>query len=114
MSDTTIQRGWRYEDHIPYATPDSLDDLRGPLSGLVEVGGHIDTSMRPIYDLADPADRWALYPAVIRSGTKDEQVSLLNRDALMNLWPTMRLPQRCRRIWREKFPELTQISAKSA
>lgn len=109
-----VPRGWRYADHIPYQMPESLADLHGPTSGTVEVGGHIDTSLRPVYDLADLARRWSLYLRVVRSGTAAEQTALLDRTTLVRLWPTLVLPQRCRDLWEAEFPELAMTARRSA
>jgi len=105
-------RGWRYADHIPYQTPESLTDLAGPTSGTVQVGGHIDTSLSPVYDLADPSRRWSLYLRVVRSGTAEEQTALLDRATLLRLWPTLVLPQRCRDLWEARFPELAETTTR--
>lgn len=96
----------RYESTIPYDVPSSLDELVGPESGLVEVGSHIDTSPRPVYDLADPDQVWALYTRVVRDGMVSDQQSLLRQDWLVRLWPSLMLPARCRSQWEMAFPAL--------
>lgn len=114
MADDVIQRGWRYEDHIPYATPDSLDDLHGPTTGRVRVGGHIDTSLHPIYDLGDNDRRRHLYARVVRSGTVRDQISLLDKDILIELWPRLNIPNQCRSIWEKRFSVLDRVSERAA
>ena len=106
MSGTLIPRGWRYADHIPYNTPDSLDDLHGPTSGQVRVPPHICTAPNRVYDVAEASQRWSLYIKVVQSGTAEEHAELLDRDTLIELWPTLILPDRCRAIWEAAFPEL--------
>ena len=106
----TVQRGYVYADHIPYVTPDSLSDLRGPTSGVVTVGPHIDTSMNPVYDLRDPDRLWNLYTRVVRSGFVPDHVKFLDRQTLLGLWPSLNLPVRCRKVWEQKFPELATRS----
>lgn len=106
----TVPRGYVYADHIPYVTPDSLDDLRGPTSGVVTVGPHIDTSLNPVYELSDPDRLWNLYTRVVRSGFVPDQVKFLDRRVLRRLWPSLNLPVRCRKIWEQKFPELAALS----
>ncbi len=96
----------RYADTIPYDTPGSLDDLSGPRSGVVRVSPHIDTSFDRTYDVSDSSMRWSLYSAVVRDGLVSEQVALLDRAWLVELWPELNLPTRCRQVWEEKFPEL--------
>lgn len=96
----------RYESTIPYDLPASLDELRGPESGVVEVGAHIDTSPRPFYDLADADQVWALYTRVVRDGMVADQRSLLRPAWLVRLWPSLMLPARCRSEWEQAFPIL--------
>lgn len=65
---STVSRGLRFEQTIPYDTPESLDDLQGPTSGLVRVSPRIDTSLNPVYNVSNPSNRWSLYSAVVRDG----------------------------------------------
>lgn len=96
----------RFADTIPYQKPDSLDDLHGPRTGTVRVSSHICTSPDPVFDVADPGQRWGLYSATVRDGMPYEQVELLDRDWLIEMWPDLNLPTRCRAEWEELFPEL--------
>lgn len=106
----TVPRGYVYADHIPYATPDSLSDLRGPTSGVVTVGPHIDTSMNPVYEVSDPDRLWNLYTRVVRSGFAPDHAKFLDRQTLLKLWPSLNLPARCRKTWEQRFPELAARS----
>jgi hypothetical protein len=108
----TVPRGYVYADHIPYVTPDSLDDLRGPTSGVVTVGPHIDTSTDPTYDVANPQRARELYSATVRDGTASDHVRVLDRGLLLRFWPTLNLPSRCRAVWEQRFPELAARSRK--
>lgn len=112
--ETTVQPGFRYEDTVPYDTPDSLGELEGPTAGTVRARPHINTSPDPVYDLAKPSQRWSLYSAVVRDGLASEQSALLNRALLLALWPDLNLPTRCREVWEVKFPELTEPSRSRA
>ncbi len=109
----TVPRGYVYADHIPYVTPGSLDDLKGPTTGVVTVGPHIDTSLNPTYDLGDPDRRRNLYARVVRSGFVPDQVRFLDQRTLLVLWPSLNLPDRCRTIWERKFPVLAARSGRS-
>ena len=111
VPDRLVGRDWDYEATIPYAVPDSLDDLRGPVTGVVRVGPHIDTSPDPSYDLAQRGLAWSLYSAVIRAGTVVDQRTLLNRSLLFGLWDSLNLPVRCRQLWEARFPQLTLSGA---
>ncbi|MGW2093045.1 hypothetical protein [Promicromonospora sukumoe] len=106
----TVPRGYVYADHIPYVTPESLDDLKGPTRGVIRAWAPISTAPDPVYDLDDPAQRWSLYSATVRDGTARDHVKLLDRRYLMELWPELNLPARCRAIWEGTFPELAARS----
>lgn len=110
----TVQRGFSFEQTIPYDTPESLDDLHGPTSGTVRVRPHINTSPDPVFDLADPGQQWSLYSAVVRDGLPSEQGAILDRGMLLTLWADLNLPGRCRAIWEDKFPELAELSRTKA
>jgi len=102
----TVPRGYVYADHIPYVTPDSLSDLRGPTAGVVTVGPHIDTSLDPSYDVSNLQRARELYSATVRDGFVSDHVRILDRGLLLRLWPQLNLPVRCRAIWEQRFPEL--------
>lgn len=95
-----------YKDTIPYDTPTSLDALRGPATGILEVPVTVHWGPRRTFDLDDPRDVHAAYRAIIREGTTTVQEELLNAEVLSRLWPELMLPERCRRTWEERFPDL--------
>ncbi len=103
----------RYADFIPYATPDSLDQLRGPTSGTIRVSSHICTAPEPVYNLDTVAGLWTAYSAIVRDGLAAEQVDLLDRSELIRLWPDLNLPKRCRDLWAAKFPELRSLPVRA-
>ncbi|WP_448058420.1 hypothetical protein [Cellulomonas hominis] len=109
----TVPRGYRFADHVPYATPSSLDDLQGPTSGVVRVRAYIDTSQDPTYDLDAESDVLALYSRVVRAGSAQEQCLLLDRSTLERLWPDLMLPRRCRDAWTHRFPELGVLGVRA-
>lgn len=110
----TVSRGFRFEQTIPYDTPETLDQLQGPTSGTVRVRPHINTSPDPVYDLASPSQVWSLYSAVVRDGLPNEQAAFLDRGMLLALWPDLNLPARCRAIWEDKFSVLAEVSRAKA
>jgi hypothetical protein len=95
-----------YADRIPYDRPTSLDDLRGPNQGTVRVAPNIDTGLHPVYDLSDPNRVRSLYAAVLRDSSVTQQEVLLNRNTLVAVWSSLDLPDRCRRLWEDSFPQL--------
>jgi hypothetical protein len=103
--------GDSYASRIPYVVPDSLDDLTGPASGVIELPRGIEPTGRR-YDLDDPSSRVSLYVRVISDATTTEDLTTyLNRDMLRWLWPQLHLPRYCVRRWHERFPELAAIGA---
>jgi hypothetical protein len=91
----------------PIVVPADLDALRGPLEGAVQLPSHIDTSVRASYDLADQWDREMLYRIVILEAWREEDFAAwLNRDALVELWPTLHLPRPVRAKWEARHPLL--------
>ncbi|MGC4940592.1 hypothetical protein [Kribbella sp. DT2] len=106
------QPGDLHAARIPYVVPDSLDQLTGPRSGVVELPIPIDWSPKTGYDLGDPDDRVLLYTTVIsEAATVDDLARFLNKDLLIALWPQLRLPRYCVRRWHTAFPQLAAIGA---
>lgn len=102
-----------FRDVKPYAIVDSLDELRGPPDGLVDLphsvlwapgGGTVDL---------DEAGGTALaYQAVLAEGGIADLVRVLNRERLLAVWPELMLPVRVRDLWESRFPALrTPVSA---
>jgi hypothetical protein len=112
-SSGTVPRGYRFADHVPYATPDDLDDLRGPTSGVVRVRAYIDTGQDPTYDLDAEGDLLPLYSRVVRSGSVQDQCLLLDRATLERLWPDLVLPRACREAWTRRFPHLGALGLRA-
>lgn len=94
------------KDIIPYDTPRSLDALRGPASGMLDLPVTVYWGPPQGFDLQDPADLETAYQALVREGTTTEQEAFLNERLLRRVWPGLMLPERCRRIWEERFPGL--------
>lgn len=108
-----IQCGWSFADHVPYSVPASLDDLNGPTSGCLTVDGHIDTSPYPGYELDQEEEKLSAYSAIVRDGVEADHVMLLNKDLLIQLWPDLNLPRRCRELWTARFDELAQLPVRA-
>ena len=95
-----------YKDIVPYDTPTSLDALRGPATGVLDLPITVYWGPRQRFDLQDPADVETAYQALVREGTTAHQEALLNEELLRRLWPELMLPERCRRTWEDRFPDL--------
>lgn len=113
LEHSTVARGYRYADHVPYATPRDLGDLHGPTAGVVRVRPHINTGQDPTYDVGDERRLIALYSAVVRDGSADDQCALLDEATLLRLWPDLRLPRRCREVWVARFPALGSLGVRA-
>jgi hypothetical protein len=95
-----------YQDVIPYATPRSLDALRGPAQGVVVLPRSVYWGPDPSANLDTRSGLHKAYRNLIREGTTDLQEALLNADILRAVWPELALPARCRGLWESRFPEL--------
>ena len=95
-----------YQDLVPYDVPTSLDALRGPAEGQLDLPHALHWGPNRHVDLDEPADRVAMYQAVVREGSSAQQEALLNKTLLHGLWPELALPARCRETWQAAFPEL--------
>ena len=106
------QPGDLHASRIPYFVPESLDQLAGPRTGIVEVGVPINWSAKRTFDLADHDDLVSLYTMVISEASTLADLSrLLNKDLLIELWPRLRLPRYCVRRWHGQFPQLAVLGS---
>lgn len=97
-----VQRGFHFEQTIPYDAPGVTGRLARTHLGIVRVRPHINTSPHPLYDLDSPSQRWSLYSAVVRDGLPSEQAAILNRVLACPLGrPEPAL--RCRAMWETRF-----------
>ncbi|WP_157575132.1 transcriptional regulator [Jiangella muralis] len=95
-----------YKDIVPYETPSSLPALRGPGSGVLELPITVHWGPQRVVDLGQPAQLRAAYRAIVREGTAEDQEVLLNESLLRGVWPDLVLPDRCRELWEQRFPDL--------
>jgi hypothetical protein len=95
----------------PYAVADSLDLLRGPVSGVVQLPAHLDWSGRAEYDLDAPGRIIDLYRTVlVEAASPKDLYAYLDAAVLRRLWAVLWLPAQLRRVWEQKFPVLAEIS----
>jgi hypothetical protein len=89
------------------AVPDSLDDLKGPGSGVVELPITLFWS-RPDrkFNLDDRYQAIDMYLAVLDRGNVDELAAYLNGKLLVELWPDLHLTRAKRLPWQARFAEL--------
>lgn len=108
-ADSQGASGSRYQR--PYAVPERLDLLRGPLSGTVRLPSHLDWSGSALYDLDAPGRVVDLYRAVlIEAASPQDLYAYLNERVLRRLWALLWLPAQLRKAWEQRFPVLAEIS----
>ncbi len=106
-AEIPIEQRVFFRDIKPYYAPDSLDELHGPAAGVVELSHSVLWAPGgPRVDLNEPGGIALAYRAVLNEGTVEDQVSILNRDWLIAVWPELTLPLRVLDIWESRFPEL--------
>jgi hypothetical protein len=111
LRDTGNVSAMGYAAVRPYTVPDTLDELTGPTSGVVELPGHLDWGPRREYNLDDFSDSRLLYMRVIRESTHVEDLrKFLNVQVLIRLWPQLVLPARVRALWQDRFPSLDRAA----
>jgi hypothetical protein len=110
MADDNVAKPGAYAATRPYVVPDSLDELTGPASGTVELPISIHWGPDKGHDLDDPDYRRLMYERVVREANSvDDLRRFLNRDLLIELWPTLILPPQCSDLWHAKFPQLAAL-----
>lgn len=95
-----------YRDTKPYSAPKSLDELRGPRSGRMELPVNVYWGPQAVVDLDSVSGVVKAYQATLREGRVVDQVDLLNRELLLQVWSELMLPGRVRDLWETRFPEL--------
>jgi hypothetical protein len=100
-----------YEDGRPYTVPDSLEELTGPTSGVVELPLRLDWSEQGRYDRSDERQRNLMYEVVIRESMRVEDLrAYLDGTTLRRVWNRLWLPRRVRSLWESRFPNLSRAA----
>jgi hypothetical protein len=99
-----------YAQRRPYVVPPRLDDLDGPVHGVVDLPERLGWTGRRNYDLDDPADVAVLYERIIVEATSPDDLGLLAAPMVRTLWPRLFLPAPVRDLWQARFPELTRAA----
>lgn len=91
----------------PVIVPASLDDLRGPAAGVVELPVRLYWSGSRRFDLADPHQAADLCEAVLdTAATAADITGYLNADVLVHAWPALGMSRAKRDAWESRFPVL--------
>jgi len=100
-----------YGSRRPYAVPEALNELQGPVAGLVELPSIVAWTGRRTYDLGAPADLVVMYERVIvEAPTVEVLDSLINGEKLLSVWAHLYLPQQVRQLWQTQFPQLASAA----
>jgi hypothetical protein len=87
--------------------PPALDQLAGPIDGVVELPLDLAWSGDRRFDLADPVQRYLYHMTVLTSAvTREHYTRWLNASLLCGDWSRLRLPRPLRETWQAHFPEL--------
>ncbi|WP_433516072.1 hypothetical protein ACQP2T_11135 [Nonomuraea sp. CA-143628] len=107
------QRGapFSYADIWPYVVAESLDELRGPVHGVVTLPHELAWSGRRRFDLDDPYDLGAFYKIVLEEGRQEHLRTLLNGEVLRRHWSEFVPARRVRALWEKAYPELRRAAA---
>jgi DNA invertase Pin-like site-specific DNA recombinase len=98
----------------PVLVSDDLADLRGPVTGLVELPLRLFWSLPDHrFDLDEPDLRRWYYETVLREATRPADLAAyLDGETLVSIWPELYLPKGVRRGWEEHHPALrSRVSA---
>ena len=107
-----VNTGTHYAEHRPYAVPDRLEALAGPVDGTVTLPSHLDWSgAQRTYRLEDPTERNVHYERVVREAlTIEDLVHYLNAEVLAQVWGQLYLPARVREAWERRFSALADAA----
>lgn len=85
--------------------PSSLEDLKGPAAGTVELPLHVAWSGRRVYDVGDANQRLVLYALLLAEAQREDLERLLHRESLVSMWPRLRrlLGPHARRVWERQL-----------
>lgn len=99
-----------YAQVRPYAVAESLDDLRGPAHGELELPHELAWSGRRQFNLDDDYDRAAAYKIILEEGRENHFRRYLNAGLLRRYWQEIRPARRVRQLWEERFPDLRRAA----
>lgn len=90
----------------------SLEDLRGPAEGVVELPVWLFWSCPDhTFDLSKPFMLRSMYETVLREAARPEDLtSYLNSATLLDVWSELYLPRNVRQAWEELHPVLRAVA----
>ncbi|MFF4121636.1 hypothetical protein ACFY0P_50795 [Streptomyces sp. NPDC001714] len=97
-----------YREKFRRRLPTSLDELRGPTSGVVELPLHVAWSGMTSFDMSKPRQRMGLYRTVLHEGLRGDLPRYLDQEVLLQPWPVLRM------VWEDAFPLLASRARAAA
>lgn len=83
--------------------PSSLEHLKGPAAGIVELPLHVAWSGRRVYDVGEEDQRLVLYALLLAEAQREDLERFVHRESLVSIWPRLRrlLGPHARREWEQ-------------
>ncbi|WLQ36903.1 hypothetical protein P8A18_27260 [Streptomyces castrisilvae] len=105
-----------YREKFRRRLPETLDELHGPVRGVVQLPSHVAWSGMTSYDMGKPRQRMGLYRTVLHEGLRDDLAKYINRDLLLQMWPVLRtlVGRTVRSVWEDSFPQLASRARTAA
>ncbi|MYQ36782.1 hypothetical protein B046DRAFT_05439 [Streptomyces sp. LamerLS-316] len=105
-----------YREKFRRRLPESLDELRGPTHGAVDLPLHMARYGVASYDLGKPRQRMGMYRTVRHEGPRDDLSCHLDQDLLLQLWPVLHtlVGRTVRLVWEDAFAQLTSRARAAA
>lgn len=102
----TVPRGTTFRR--PIVIPESLDELRGPASGLMEIPISVMWASQQLYvlDAGDDEACADVYSEALGTATLEELRMIINKNTLLRVWPKMTGDRMTRTMWEGRFSEL--------
>jgi hypothetical protein len=85
--------------------PSSLEDLRGPAAGEIELPLHVAWSGRRMWDVGREDQRLVLYALLLAEAQREDLERFVHRESLVSMWPRLRLllGPHARREWERQL-----------
>jgi|SRR5580692_1181704 hypothetical protein len=92
-------------DEFARRIPSSLEDLKGPAAGRVELPLHVAWSGRRVYDVDQEDQRLVLYALLLAEAQRTDLERFVHRQSLVTMWPRLRrlLGPHVRREWERRL-----------
>ena len=103
----TMRQGRAGARHRRVVVAPRLDELHGPVSGVIELPNRLLWRPDRHVDLDRPAALELMYETVLREAvTVEELRTWIDGPTLVRVWPELYLPRWVRQGWRDRHPEL--------